>query len=240
MAKTLTISPRTRPRKSRRRPPASGSTTWRRCWRIAGGILLLTLLLRVFVVQGYRVPSRSMEDTILVGEYLLVDKIGYGPVVPFANWRIPGWTDPAPGDLVVVRSPADSRKLYVKRCIAVAGQVVDVRNKVIYVDEQRVVDPPYSKYEDVRILPAEQSPRDNHDPVRVPSQALYVVGDNRDRSRDSRHWGPVPMSAVLGRARYVYWSCSPFPAGSRQGIWKHRLQTLPQRIRWRRLGLRVK
>lgn len=240
MPKRLTISPRTQPktrrgRKSRRKPSA-----WQRYGRPVGLVVVFAVLARLFVAQGFRVPSGSMEDTVLAGEYVLVEKLSYGPLLPFTSWRLPGWSDPRPGDLLVFRSPQDDRQLYIKRCIAVPGQVVDVRNKVVYVDDRRIVDPPYSKYTEARILPASRSPRDNRAPVQVPPQSVFVIGDNRDRSRDSRHWGPLPVGEIVGRAVFVYWSCAPSSAEGKQAGWTERLISVPQRVRWTRLGKKVK
>jgi signal peptidase I len=144
--------------------------------------------------------------------------------------------------VVVYEAAQDARLLYAKRCIAVAGQKVEGRQKVIYVDGRRIVDPPYSKYVDVRILDAAQSPRDSFGPVRVPEGSVFVVGDNRDQSRDSRHFGVVPVSAVVGRARLVYWSFAPASvlAGRPPSALFHRLRALPQQLRWWRLGVRVR
>jgi len=198
----------------------------------------LALLARTFFIQGYRLPSRSMEDTLLVGDYLLIDKFSYGIVFPLADWRLPGISAPRPGDIVVFRYPGDPRRVYIKRCIAVGGQIVEIRDKVVYVDGSRTVDPPFSKYVDARIFPASQNPRDNYGPRQVPDGAIFAIGDNRDNSRDSRHWGFLPVEAIIGRGMFLYWSCAPVfdnrKAGARAFF--RRIVTLPQRIRWNRLG----
>jgi len=197
---------------------------------------------RLFLLQGFRVPSRAMEDTVLAGEYLLVDKMSYGVRIPFVRWRLPGWAEPRAGDVVVFEAAHDDRRLLVKRCVAVAGQLVEGRHKVIYVDGRRSIDPPRSKYVDAHILDPAHSPRDSFGPVRVPPDAVFVVGDNRDRSRDSRHWGALPVSAIVGRARRVYWSCEPVgtPGDGSWGDALRSLLTLPSRLRWRRLGAGVR
>jgi signal peptidase I len=182
-----------------------------------------------------------MEDTLLVGDYLLVDKFTYGIAIPFTRWRLPALSAPQPGDVVVFRSPVDPQRVYVKRCVATAGQRVEIRNKVVYVDGRRAIDPPFSKYVDASILPGKTDPRDNYGPHQVPEGAVFLLGDNRDNSRDSRHWGALPREAVVGRAICLYWSCKP-PHEARGNGWTkafNRLLTLPERIRWSRLGYQI-
>jgi len=191
---------------------------------VAVGAVALTL--GGLLVQGYRIPSRSMEDSLLVGDLLLVDKLSYGLRIPFTTWRLPSVRDPSPGDIVAFEYPADPSRTFVKRCVAVAGQTVEVRNKVVYVDGERLPDPPFSKYIDARILPG-RDPRDNLSPLTVPAGSLFVMGDNRDNSRDSRHWGALSVDRLLGRGLFVYWSTEPDLAGE------------SGRIRWSRIGYKV-
>lgn len=223
--------------KGRGRRASQRYSNWRSCGLYLLGGIGLAILLRTFFVQAYLVPSRAMEDTLLAGDYLLIDKFTYGIQLPFANWRLPGLAQPQVGEIVVFKAPLDPQRLYAKRCVAVPGQVVEIRDKVVYVDGKRLVDPPHSKYLDARILPASQSPRDNWGPQVVPPGAYFVIGDNRDSSRDSRHWGFLPATAIVGRVVCVYWSCEPDRSalGGWAGRWR-RLTTLPQRIRWHRLG----
>lgn len=237
MSKTLTIAPKVGA-KGRGRGVGKRRSIWREYALFVLGVVGLALLLRVFLVQAYLIPSRSMEDTLLVGDYLLVDKFTYGALVPFTRSRLPGLREPRPRDVLVFRYPLDPERIYIKRCIAVAGQVVEIRNKVMYVDGGRVIDPAYSKYVDARILPSARSPRDNYGPEKVPDGTLFVVGDNRDNSRDSRHWGFLPKEQVVGRALCVYWSCEPDYDAEQAGLSRAlpRLVSLPQRIRWSRLG----
>ncbi|MEW6750778.1 MAG: signal peptidase I [Candidatus Latescibacterota bacterium] len=211
---------------------------WRGCARAALALVALALVLRVFVVQAFRVPSRAMEDTLLAGDYLLVEKVSYGAALPFTSWRLPGLSRPARGDVVVFHCPPEPERVYAKRCVAVGGQVVEVRNKVIYVDGERILDPPFSKYVDARIIPGPENPRDNCGPVPVPEGSIFVVGDNRDNSRDSRHWGVVSQAALVGRAAVLYWSCEPLGAddpGASPSLLR-RVLSLPGRVRWGRVG----
>jgi signal peptidase I len=218
----------------------------RSVWREYGLPILvaagLALVVRVFFVQAYRIPSRSMEDSLLVGDFLLVDKYTYGALLPLFSWRLPGFAPPAQGDVVVFLNPVDQGKVYIKRCIATGGQVVEIRNKVVYVDGIRLPDPPFSKYVDARVLPAIQGPRDNHGPVQLAAGELFVMGDNRDNSRDSRHWGKLSGDLVIGKAMCIYWSREPNhwaghgAAGSGVAGLAARAVDWSRRIRWHRLG----
>ena len=212
----------------------------RTLWRYTGVIVVAAVLalgLRVCVLQGFRAPSRSMEDTLHVGDSLLIDKLTFGAQLPFGAGRLPAWRDPQVGEIVVFQYPRDPDRLYVKRCLAVAGQVVEIRDKVVYVDGERQVDPPFSKYVDSRIFPAVRTARDNLAPRSVPTGSIFVVGDNRDNSRDSRHWGFLPLDLVVGRALFVYWSAAPLPT-SAASVWQ-RIWDLGARIRWQRVGVWV-
>ena len=193
--------------------------------KVALGVLALALLLRFTVVYPFRMPSRSMEDTLWADDCLLVDKLVYAV-----------WGQPSSGDVVVFQFPADPQRIYAKRCIASAGQVVEIRNKVVYVDGHRLPDPPYSKYVDVRILPVEKAPRDNYGPQSIPSGYIFVLGDNRDNSRDSRHWGLLSTDLIVGKGRCVYWSYEPLLRQAAEVGWFETLVRLPARVRWGRIG----
>jgi signal peptidase I len=193
-------------------------------------------------LDSYRIPSRSMEDTVLYGDYLLIEKISYGAEIPFTNLRFPFVRAPRPGDVVIFRAP-DSQRLYAKRCVAVGGQRVEVKRKVLYVDGVRPRDPPFSKYQDPRVYEPSQTPRDNMGPIDVPDGHLFLVGDNRDNSRDSRHWGSLPNELAVGRALLVYWSSEPevpnFGDENARVFLFESVRSLPSRIRWSRLGRAV-
>ena len=138
--------------------------------------LIIALILRTFVVQAYRIPTGSMEDTLLIGDFLLGEKITYR------------FRDPRPGEVVIFKYPLNPRKDYVKRCVAVGGQTVFVRDKVLFVDGVPFPDPPGVKYIDPEILPSSVSNRDNFGPYTVPAGYFFMMGDNRDNSADSRFW----------------------------------------------------
>ena len=211
--------------------------SWRRVAGVVVAVILVAIGLRLFVIQAFRTPSRSMEDTLKVGDCVLVDKMTYGAGLPFIDWRLPAFQSPQVGEVVVFKYPIDPQKIYVKRCLAVAGQVVEIRNKVVYVDGVRQIDSPFSKYIDARIFPADTAERDNYGPAQVPPEAIFVVGDNRDNSRDSRHWGFLPLELVVGRALCIYWSIMPQEPG--MVGWGDWIWGLWNRIRWQRIGIWV-
>jgi len=172
--------------------------------------LVCFFFIRTSVVEAYRIPSGSMEDTLLIGDFLLANKFIYGARIPLLNVRLPALRDPDPGDIVIFRSPVESDKTLIKRCVAVEGQTVEVRNKVLYVDGRIFPLPVTGKFVDPTVRLGED-PRDNFGPVRVPPGHLFMMGDNRDNSFDSRYFGPVSRDGVLGEAMIIYfsWNSSP-------------------------------
>jgi signal peptidase I len=136
--------------------------------------VVLALIIKTYVVGSFKIPSGSMEDTLLVGDHFLACRFIYR------------FTDPKPGDVIVFRYPLDPRRDFVKRCVAVEGQRVQIKNKALYVDGERMPDPPESKFIDPKSYSAGFSTRDNFGPVQVPMGHVFVLGDNRDNSRDSR------------------------------------------------------
>ena len=171
----------------------------------------LALFLRTFVVQAFRIPSGSMEDSLLVGDFLLANKFVYGAKIPFLDVRLPGIQDPKAGDVIIFQYPKDPDRDFIKRCVAGPGQTVELRNKILYVDGKRTVDPPHSKYTDPVILPNNLSgaKRDNLGPVTVPIGHYFMMGDNRDNSEDSRFWGFLSERFIRGKAFILYWSWAP-------------------------------
>ena len=186
-----------------------------------------------------------MEDTLLVGDFLLAGKFTYGPKVPFTNWRLPGLRRPEAGDIVIFQSPHDPDRDFVKRCVAGPGQTVEIRNKVLYVDGERTVDPPRSKYTDPGVFAegAAQGRRDNYGPVTVPQGHYFMMGDNRDNSDDSRYWGYLPFKHVKAKAIVLYWSWAPDPVApgyanlfSIPKMLVYNVFHFFQRVRWSRIG----
>ncbi|MFC1500096.1 signal peptidase I [Candidatus Zixiibacteriota bacterium] len=175
--------------------------------------VLIALFLRAFVIQAFRIPSSSMEDTLLVGDFILVDKVTFGPRIEFGplDGRLPGLREPRTGDVVVFRYPLDPTKDFVKRLIAGPGQTVSIEDRDIYVDGTLVPEPGTLKHGDPRVLPGSYSNRDNFGPVMVPEGHYFFMGDNRENSKDSREWGFVPEENIKGKARIVYLSWNPDP-----------------------------
>jgi signal peptidase I len=167
--------------------------------------LVLTLFLRAFVIQAFRIPSESMRDTLLVGDFLFVNKFEYGPKIPFTQIRLPGLRSPQPGDVIVFQFPQDPSKDFIKRCVAVGGQTVEVKDKQLVVDGA-AREEPYTIHTDPNVRPAGYDFRDNFGPFTVNAGELFMMGDNRDNSNDSRYWGALDMNLVKGRAMFLYWS----------------------------------
>ena len=168
--------------------------------------LVLALIIRTFVVQAFKIPSGSMIKTLLIGDHILVNKFIYGIKNPITRETWVKMEQPERGDIVVFIYPLDRDKDFIKRVVGIAGDTVEVRNKKVYVNGKLVPDPPTAQHTDPRIIPASVQPRDNMGPVTVPPASLFVMGDNRDQSYDSRFWGFVPLKDVKGYAFMIYWS----------------------------------
>lgn len=210
-----------------------------------GGILLVALATRLFLLQAYRVPSAAMEDSVLVGDYLITNKLTYGPLIPLTSVRLPGLGSPEAGDPIVVRFPHDTGREILKRCMAGPGQTVEIRNKILYVDGKRTVDPQRSKYVDPRVLPKESPDgvRDNYGPVTIPPGHYFVIGDNRDNSDDSRFWGFIPAHDIVAKPTFIYFSWAPDPESpvdegpsSFPAIVGYNVLHFFERVRWDRIG----
>jgi len=210
-----------------------------------GIALLLAFVIKTSIVEAYKIPSSSMEDTLLVGDFILANKFIYGAKVPFTNYHLPGFKDPKPGDVVIFKYPLDKTTNYIKRCIATEGQIVNLRDRVLYVDNKHFEDPPYSKYTAKNLNLRIDDKRVNYGPYRVPAGHIFVMGDNRDNSSDSRFWGPVSLDLVEGEALLIHWSWSPDTDAPEIDLAD--LTSLPksvvynlvhfvQRVRWSRLG----
>ncbi len=171
--------------------------------------ILLALLIRTFVVQAFKIPSGSMEDTLLVGDHILVNKFMYGERIPYTDLRFFDFKRPQRGDVVVFIYPEDESKDFIKRVVAVEGDTIEVKEKKVYVNDT-LQNEPFAVHKDNAVIPAHVTKRDYFGPQRVPKDMLFVMGDNRDRSADSRFWGFVPLSKVKGKAFLIYWSWSGF------------------------------
>ena len=166
---------------------------------------LLAMFIRTFVVQAFKIPSGSMLPTLQIGDHILVLKSIYGIRLPVTNDIIIPVTNPTRQDVIVFVYPMDRSKDFIKRVVAVAGDTVEVRAKKLYINGRPALDP-HAHYADPRLYPVMTKPRDNFGPVTVPEGKLFVMGDNRDESLDSRFWGFVDLDDVRGRAFFIYWS----------------------------------
>jgi signal peptidase I len=169
-------------------------------WAVA-----LTFILRAFVIQAFRIPSESMVPTLLKGDFLFVNKFEYGPKIPFTHIRLPGIHPPRRGDVIVFQYPRNTHQDFIKRCIATGGETIEVRNKLVVVNGDTLREP-YAIRTDPNTRPPGYEPRDNFGPYTLAPGELFMMGDNRDNSNDSRFWGPVKMDLVKGRAMFIYFS----------------------------------
>jgi signal peptidase I len=169
--------------------------------------VLLVTFFKAFFFENFRIPSGSMEDTLLIGDYLFAVKFLYGTKIPFTDTVIWKLRDPKPGDIVIFKAVEEGKKEpLIKRIIAIEGQTLEIRNTHVFVDGKEQPLPVHSKNLDPMIIPASVSTRDNLGPVKVPGGMLFMMGDNRDNSYDSRFWGFLPMKNVKGKALFLYWS----------------------------------
>lgn len=167
--------------------------------------IILALIIRTFIVQAFKIPSGSMEDTLAVGDHILVNKFIYGTKIPFTDNRILKIRDPKRGDVIVFEYPEDPSKDFIKRIVGTPGDVVQVRDKKVYINNQPYENP-HEVHKEKEIIPQAQNPRDNTKLITVPPDAYFVMGDNRDRSYDSRFWGFVKSEKIKGLAFIKYWS----------------------------------
>lgn len=181
--------------------------------------LVLALFIRTFVVQAFKIPSGSMEDTLVIGDHLLVNKFIYGTKLPFSDRRVLKLRDPQRGDVIVFEYPVDRSKDFIKRVVGVPGDEIVGRDKRVYVNGVLYLNP-HEVHKEEQVFPREVNPRDNFGPVRVPANSYFMMGDNRDRSYDSRFWGFVKEGDIKGKAFIKYWS------------WDHNTW----RVRWGNIG----
>jgi signal peptidase I len=176
----------------------------RRFWHISrrrlASLAALVLGIRIFIGEASVVPTASMEGTILVGDHLFMEKLLYGPEIPLVHWRLPMLKKIGRGEIVVFRYPKDPSETFLKRVTAVGGDRLEIRSGILYVNSTPVSEP-YA----VHHAPL-HSPQESWGPTVVPEGKLFVMGDNRDNSSDSRDWGFVPVHNVIGEPLFVYWS----------------------------------
>jgi signal peptidase I len=176
---------------------------------------------RIFVFQAFKIPSGSMEDNLKVGDHIIVNKFIYGRKSDSPLAKLIPIRDVRRGDVIVFRFPEDPQTDFVKRVVGLPGETVVIRDKQVSING-KLLDEPYVVFDDPTIYPRQPAlpepyrSRDQYGPVVVPDGQYFAMGDNRDRSHDSRFWGFVPRSLIKGKAFMVYWSFDgqPPPAGS--------------------------
>jgi signal peptidase I len=181
--------------------------------------IIIAFFIRTFVIQAYKIPSGSMKPTLQIGDHILVSKFNYGVKLPFLRSTLIPIGTPKRGDILVFIYPEDRSKDFIKRLIGLPGDTIEIRNKKIIMNGLPLNDT-HGVYSDNLIIPGSIQPRDNFGPVTVPEDSIFVMGDNRDESYDSRFWGFVKMKDVLGKALIIYWS------------WNHE----DTWVRWGRIG----
>ena len=167
--------------------------------------IVLALFIRTFIIQAFKIPSGSMKQTLQIGDHILVNKFIYGIKLPFSMTTIVPIKNPVRDDIIVFKFPEDPDKDFIKRVIGIAGDVVECRNKQVYINHKRL-NHDFGIHTDSNIISRGVQPRDNFGPVVVPENSLFVMGDNRDHSYDSRFWGFVDLKALRGKALIIYWS----------------------------------
>ncbi|MCK4547643.1 MAG: signal peptidase I [Candidatus Eisenbacteria sp.] len=159
--------------------------------------LVLAFFVRAMVVQAFRIPTGSMEETLLIGDYLLVNKFLYGARIPFLSARLPAIRSPHRGDIIVFRSPTQNKD-FIKRCVATGGEIIELRDNVVYIDGEPL--------EEFYTHFVGRPHKGNFGPVKVPKGYVFVLGDNRNNSQDSRYWGMLDIERIKGKAMVLYFS----------------------------------
>jgi len=179
--------------------------------------VFIALFIRAFIVQAFKIPSSSMEPTLLVGDHLLVNKFIYGIRIPYTDIKLFQYKKPGRGDIIVFIFPKDRSKDFIKRVIGTEGEKVAIVHNKIYIND-KLIDDPWGRF----TMP--RTSIEEYGPVKVPESSLFVMGDNRDNSQDSRFWGFVKLNEVKGKALIIYFS------------WDSNAQDLLNKIRWTRFG----
>ena len=181
--------------------------------------VILALFVRTWAVQAFKIPTGSMENNLLIGDHLLVNKFVFGPTRGSLERTLLPVRDIRRSDIVVFKYPNEPERDFIKRVVGLPGETVELRNKKVYIDGQPL-DEPYVHF----LEPASDSDevtrfdvRERYGPVRVPEGHYFVMGDNRDNSQDSRYWGFLPRGYIKGKALMIYWSYDSEPAGPDDG-----------------------
>lgn len=210
---------------------ARGKSTVREWTEFFVTLIIMVFFIRVTTVEAFRIPTGSMENTLLVGDFLLVNKFVYGIRTPdwigipftdigfsIPSTRLPAPSKVEPGDIVVFKYPLDPTLNYIKRCIAGPGQTLEIRERQVYIDGVAMENPPGSQFTSPYPIRAGLGERgifspqgsawnhDNYGPITIPAGHYFMMGDNRDNSADSRYWGFLPEEDIVGKALIIYFS----------------------------------
>lgn len=173
--------------------------------------VILALFIRTFIVQAFKIPTGSMENNLLIGDHLLVNKFVYGPTLASIEDGVLPIKDIARGDVVVFKYPEEPERDFIKRVIGLPGETLEVRQKRVYIDG-KLLEEPYVHYLEPPATPSAETERTSFDlrerygPVTIPAGHYFMMGDNRDNSQDSRYWGFLPREFIKGKALVIYWS----------------------------------
>jgi signal peptidase I len=184
------------------------------------------------LMQARVIPSGSMERTLLVGDHLLMSRFGYDAGVPLTGWHVSLWREPRRQQVVIFRAPLPGLPDYVKRVIGLPGDTLEIRDAAVWVNGQRLAEP---------YLDGPMNPRERFGPLRVPPGSYFVMGDNRENSYDSRYWGAVPRSAIIGTPVVIYLSVRVPEEAWQPGQVRERIYAYlnavvhPQQVRWKRI-----
>ena len=162
---------------------------------------VLAMAIRTFLIQPFKIPSGSMRMTLVEGDRLFVNKLAYGALVPWTTCRLPGFTRPHRGDVLVFKYPVQRNKDFIKRLIAVGGETVEIKDGLVYINDQPVTEGSVAKIHYYNYGDYAQAGQK----VTVPPGQYFVMGDNSASSHDSRYWGFVPEALVVGKAEVIFW-----------------------------------
>jgi signal peptidase I len=210
VSKTTKTKPAPAPAKPAAAPAPYRKSTVREYFESIAIAVILALFVRTFVVQAFKIPTGSMENNLLIGDHLIVNKFVFGPERSFERALLP-MRDLRRGDIVVFKYPEDPERDFIKRVIGLPGETLEVKDKRVYIDGKRLEEP-YVHYLEPPGGPSEYHEvtsfdlRERYGPVKIPADKYFVMGDNRDNSQDSRYWGFLPREYVKGRALMIYWS----------------------------------
>jgi signal peptidase I len=185
--------------------------------------VLIALFIRTFIIQAFKIPSSSMEPTLQVGDHILVSKFIYGIKIPFTDTRLFQFNKPKRGDIIVFIFPKDRTKDFIKRVIGIGGEKVEIIRNKIYIND-KLIDDPWGYFSERSDWARYFQPIERYGPKIIPKESLFVLGDNRDNSQDSRFWDFLNLNDVKGKAHVIYFS------------WNGKSENLLDKIRWGRFG----